>query len=69
MEQITLSAPDITCEHCKHSIEHGLAELSGVQSVSVDIPNKQVNVTYDVAQVSREVIVAKLDDEGYPVAS
>jgi copper chaperone CopZ len=69
MEQITLTAPDISCEHCQRTIERELGALPGVQSVSVDIPTTQVRVAFDPAQTSREAIVAKLDDEGYPVAT
>jgi copper chaperone len=69
MEQITLTAPDISCDHCKHTIERELGGLAGVQSVSVDVPTKHVNVSYDRQHLSREAIVEKLDEEGYPVAS
>lgn len=68
MEHITLTAPDISCDHCKHTIEQELSGLPGVQLVSVDVPTKQVNVTYDQQHVSPETIVEKLDEEGYPVA-
>jgi copper chaperone len=69
METITLSAPDISCEHCKRTIERELGDLAGVTACSVDVPTRRVDVTYDPAQVSREAIVARLDDEGYPVVS
>jgi copper chaperone len=69
MEQITLTAPDISCEHCQRTIERELGTLAGVQSVSVDVPSKHVQVAFDPAQTSREAIVARLDDEGYPVDS
>lgn len=69
METISLTAPDISCEHCKMTIERELGELAGVTGCSVDVASRQVDVTYNPAQTSREAIVAKLDDEGYPVAS
>lgn len=69
MEQITLTAPDISCDHCKHTIERELATLPGVQSVSVEIPSKHVDVRFDPGQTSESAIVAKLDEEGYPVVS
>lgn len=67
MESITLTAPDISCEHCQRTIEHEVGSLTGVQSVSVDIPTHQVNVSYDPTYTSRAQIVAKLDEEGYPI--
>lgn len=69
MEQITLTAPDISCEHCQHTIERELATLPGVQSVSVEVASKHVDVRFDPSQTSEATIIAKLDDEGYPVAS
>lgn len=68
METVTLTAPDISCEHCQRTIEQEVGSLNGVQSVSVDVPTQQVNVTYDPAHTSRDQIVAKLDEEGYPIA-
>jgi copper ion binding protein len=67
MEQITLTAPDISCEHCQRTIERELGTLAGVQRVSVDIPTKHVQVDFDPAQISPDAIIARLDDEGYPV--
>jgi copper ion binding protein len=69
MEQITLTAPDISCEHCQRAIEREIGALPGVASVSVDIPTKHVSVTYDPDAVTRDRIVEALDEEGYPVSS
>ncbi|MDQ2745125.1 MAG: cation transporter [Chloroflexota bacterium] len=67
METITLTAPDISCDHCKHTIEQELNTLGGVRSVSVDVPQKQVQVSFNPSETSRAAIVEKLDEEGYPV--
>ena len=67
MQTVTLTAPDISCAHCQHTIEHELGSMPGIQAVNVDVPTKQVNVTYDPAQTSEASIVARLDEEGYPV--
>lgn len=68
MQTTTLTAPDISCEHCKTAIESGVGALDGVSTVFVDVPSRHVTVTYDPAQLTETDIVAKLDDEGYPVA-
>lgn len=67
METITLTSPDISCDHCKTTIERELSGLTGIQMVAVDIPSKQVEVTYDPAQLAQADIVAKLEDEGYAI--
>jgi copper chaperone CopZ len=68
MEQTTLVAPDISCEHCQHAIEGALGELVGVNTVKVDIPTKTVNLTYDPEIVTLAKIEEVLDDTGYTVA-
>jgi len=68
METITLTAPDISCDHCKRTIEQTVGALAGVKAVTVAVAPKQVTVEYDPAQVDRAAIAAALDDEGYPVA-
>jgi copper chaperone len=69
MESVTLVSPDISCGHCQQTIEREVGGMQGVERVAVDIDTKRVAVTYDPARTSRETIVQKLDEEGYPVAS
>jgi copper ion binding protein len=69
MEQATLSAPDISCEHCQRAIEGTLGELVGVDTVKVDIPTKTVSLTYDPQKVTLAKIEEVLDDTGYTVAN
>jgi copper chaperone len=63
----TVVAPDISCDHCKMTIEKSVGGLAGVQSVSVAIEPKQVTVQYDPDAIAWEQIAATLDDEGYPI--
>ena len=67
-QEALLSVPDISCEHCVKTINGALGALSGIESVSTDIPTKTVQLRYDSTQVSMEQIEATLDDEGYSVA-
>jgi copper ion binding protein len=67
MTTITLTAPDISCDHCKQTVEREVGALSGVRTVSVDVPTKQVSVTFDDTATSRAEIESTLDDAGYPV--
>ncbi|MGI8824099.1 MAG: heavy-metal-associated domain-containing protein [Chloroflexota bacterium] len=68
METITLVTPDVSCEHCKRTIEREIGALDGIQGVDVDIDSKHVTVTYNATRIAKSDIVDKLDDEGYPVA-
>ena len=67
MPQEVISVPEIHCDHCKHSIEGALAPLSGVQLATVDIPAATVTVEYDQSAITREDIVATIQDQGYDV--
>jgi len=67
VQEAVLSVPDVSCEHCVHTINGALSKLPGVESVETDIPSKTVRLRYDAGQVSMETIEATLDDEGYSV--
>ena len=67
MSEIMLTADDISCDHCKRTIESELVTLNGVQSVAVEPPVKSVHVVFDDAVVNESVIREKLDEIGYPV--
>ena len=69
MTQITLSVPDISCGHCKSSIEGALEPLTGVESASVSIEDRNVAISYDDSAVDIDAFVAAIDDQGYEVAS
>lgn len=62
------TAPDISCDHCKHAIEGALNPLEGVASAVVDIATKTVAVDYEPATVSRNDLVGAMEEEGYPVS-
>jgi copper chaperone CopZ len=67
-ETMTVTAPAISCEHCRRAIEGAVGALPGVDSVHVEIPSKTVRIAYSPALISRETITATMDEEGYPVA-
>lgn len=68
-EQVTLSAPDISCEHCVATVQKAVGGLTGVDSVSASAETQLIDITFDPNQVKVEQIAAVLDDAGYPVAS
>lgn len=68
METTKLSVPDISCDHCKTSIEAATEALPGVGSADVDIPSKTVTLSFQPAEVGLEAIVEAIEDQGYEVA-
>ena len=67
-EEIVLSVPDVSCEHCVHAVDSALSPLPGVEEVTTDLTSKTVRLRYDPAQTPLETIEAALDDAGYTVA-
>lgn len=65
MSEATLSVPGIHCEHCQSSIEGALAELDGVRSASVSVPDRSVEVDYDESIVSVDDIKDAIVEQGY----
>jgi copper ion binding protein len=68
METLTLSVPDISCDHCKMSIEGATGTLTGVSESLVDIPAKTVTITYETETVDLADIVSAIEEQGYEVA-
>ena len=60
----TYSVPEISCGHCKSTIEAAVRGLGGVDSVDVDIDAKTVIVNGG----DGDAIVAAIEDAGYDVA-
>src|SRR5205809_851885 len=69
MATTVLNVPDISCEHCERTITKALTPISGVRTVNVDIPGKQVRVDYDDSRVSVDQMKDVLQEEEYPVES
>ena len=65
MPSITLTAPDIGCDHCAHKIKKALASVA-VSNVQVDVPTKKVTFDYLTEQVLAQAKAA-MDKIGYPV--
>ena len=67
MTTMTISVPEIHCDHCKHSIEGALALLPGVASARVDVGARTVTVEVDETLTDRGRLVAAIEDQGYDV--
>jgi copper chaperone len=59
----TLSIPDMSCGHCKATIEHALAAVPGTRDVRVDLATRSVTVGGDAATGA---LLDALQAAGYP---
>jgi len=67
MTTVTYQIPNISCNHCVHTIKSEVSELNGVLDVNGDPNTKKVTITFD-APASTEKIEALLTEINYPVA-
>jgi len=66
VEEVTLTAPDISCDHCIAAIRKAVSKLAGVQFVGGNPQTKQVTIRYDPSVVELTAIEKAMEEEGYP---
>jgi copper chaperone len=62
------SVPEVSCGHCKASIEGAFAPVAGIQEAVVDLETKEVTVEFDAAVTDRATVVRTIESAGYAVA-
>jgi copper chaperone len=67
MTDLSLSVPGISCDHCKHSIEEAVSSVAGVGTVTVHIPERSIDLSFDDRSVSLETIIEAIEGAGYEV--
>lgn len=67
MSTRTLSVPEISCGHCKSSIEGAVSPLDGVDKVEVHIEARTVDLDYDGSDATFDAVVAAIEEQGYDV--
>jgi copper chaperone len=67
MAQTTLVAPDISCGHCKSTIESGMGRAPGVRRVEVDVDARRVSLDWDPEQTDEDALRGEMAELGYPV--
>jgi copper chaperone len=66
MTEITLSVPEIHCNHCKMAIEGAVGPLPGVARATVDVPSATVALSFQ-GPATLPQIVAAIEGQGYAV--
>ena len=65
MEKI-FTVPEISCGHCKETIESTINSLENVETVNVDIDQKTVEVKSS-SDLNLSLVSTMLDEQGYTV--
>lgn len=65
--QEKINVDGMSCGHCTAAVEKALQALAGVEKAVADLAGKNVVVTYDPGQVSKEEMIRTIEEEGYQV--
>ena len=65
-ENLILSVPGVTCEHCRTAITKEVGMVTGVESVDVDLEQKVVTVRG--IGLDDGAVRTAIDEAGYDVA-
>lgn len=68
MKNVTYKIPNISCNHCVHTVEMEVSEIEGVRDVKADVETQQAAVTFD-EPATEEQIKTLLAEINYPVAA
>ncbi|MBP7735341.1 MAG: heavy-metal-associated domain-containing protein [Spirochaetes bacterium] len=66
MKQVLLT-PDMSCKHCKMTIENAVKGLRGVSNVNADPDTKKVEIDFDETLVTIDAIKRAIEEAGYEV--
>jgi copper chaperone len=65
---ITFNIPNISCNHCVHTIQMEVSDLEGVKTVVADDSAKTATITFE-PPASEEAIRKLLDEINYPAST
>lgn len=68
MTKVIYSIPNISCNHCVHTIKMEVSELAGVIEVEADAEKKQAIIVFE-PPATEEQIQSLLTEINYPAAS
>lgn len=64
-QQIILTAPKMSCGHCKMAVETAIGGLAGVNAVTADPETKKIEVSYEESIISVDEIRKASAEAGY----
>ena len=64
---VTYSIPNISCNHCVHTVTMEVSDLDGVKSVAADVEAKQATIIFEppATEIGIKGLLAEIN---YPVA-
>ena len=65
MKQESVKIEGMTCQHCVQTITEALKKIPGLDSVTVDLDKKEVDVKFDENETSLQEITGKIVEAGF----
>lgn len=62
MTKILLSMSEIHCPSCEKLVKASMSDLQWIQSVSISLPNKEVEVQYNTEKISADKIISSIQE-------
>ena len=69
MTEATFNVPEMSCGHCKATVEGKLNKLSGVERSNADFEKGIVEVSYDDDRVTTGELEDAIEEAGYSVTA
>ena len=68
MEQELIKVEGMTCQHCVETITKALNKISGLNSIVVNLDDKEVSVRFDGNKTNLQEIISKIIDVGFELS-
>ena len=65
MRQETIKVEGMTCQHCVQTITEALNDITGLNTVNVDLVNKEVSVKFNENETKLKKIFDKIIEVGF----
>ena len=65
MRQETIKVEGMTCQHCVQTITEALNNITGLNTVNVDLVNKEVSVKFNENETKLKKICDKIIEVGF----
>ncbi|MDR3244765.1 MAG: copper chaperone CopZ [Elusimicrobiota bacterium] len=69
MEKSVIKVEGMSCEHCVKAVTDAVKGLSGIESVSVSLKDKNACVEFDPSKVNLSDIKAAIEEQGYDIVA
>lgn len=56
MTSVTYTIPNISCNHCVHTIKNEVSDLKGVKTVEADVNTKKATIIFESPATEDEII-------------